>query len=108
MSAHGNALEGVGRNCMKMQPIPAANFGGGRGRGQNGRLELVAEASADSYALATDSTTTAQHGCAGLGLHACAKAMGFHAFASIGLKCALRHENALLFLKENLCLNGKS
>jgi hypothetical protein len=58
---------------------------------------LVAEAGADGHALAADGATAAEHGCAGLGLHASAEAMGFHAFAAIRLKCALGHENALLF-----------
>jgi len=33
--------------------------------------------------------------------------VGFHALAAVGLKCALGHENALLFPKENLRLDGK-
>jgi hypothetical protein len=30
----------------------------------------------------------------------------FHTFTAIGLKSALGHENSLLFLEENLRLNG--
>jgi hypothetical protein len=33
--------------------------------------------------------------------------MGLHAAASVGLKSALRHGNALLFTAENLSLDGK-
>ena len=68
---------------------------------------LVAEAGADSHALAADGAAAAQHGCAALGLHPRAKTVSLHAFAAIGLKCALRHENALLFPGENLRLDGK-
>jgi hypothetical protein len=64
---------------------------------QNLQAGLVAEAGADGHAPAADGATAAEHGCASLGLHASAETMGFHAFASIGLKCALGHENALLF-----------
>jgi hypothetical protein len=74
---------------------------------QSGRRGLVAESCADGHALAAGCATAAEHGSAGLGLHASAEAMGFHAFASIGLKCALRHENALLFSRKNLRLDGK-
>jgi hypothetical protein len=68
---------------------------------------LVAEACADGHALAADCTAAAENGCAGLGLHARAEAVSFHAIAAIRLKCALGHENALLFPKENLRLDGK-
>jgi hypothetical protein len=74
---------------------------------QNLQAGLVAETSADRHALAANGATAAEHGCASLGLHAGAEAMGFHAFASIRLKCALGHENALLFPDGNLCLDGK-
>jgi len=33
--------------------------------------------------------------------------MRLHAFAAIGLKCALGHKNALLLPEENLRLDGK-
>jgi hypothetical protein len=75
--------------------------------GQNGKQRLVAEASADGDALAANCTAAAEHGCACLGLHTRAEAVSFHALAAIRLKCALRHENALLFPKENLCHDGK-
>jgi hypothetical protein len=42
-----------------------------------------------------------------LGLHARAEAVRLHAVAAIGLKCALGHENALLFPVQNLRLDGK-
>jgi hypothetical protein len=68
---------------------------------------LVAEAGAYGDTLAADGATTAQHGCAGLGLHARTKTVRLDAFAAIGLKCALGHENALLFPLTNLRLDGK-
>jgi hypothetical protein len=76
--------------------------------GQSGWRRLVAEASADGHALAADCTAAAQHGCSSLGLHARAETVDFHAFAAIRLKCALGHENALLFLEENLRLYGNN
>jgi len=86
---------------MDVRPVPVPATGVGNWRG------LVAEASADGHALAADGAAAAENGCAGLGLHTRAEAVGFHALAAIGLKCALGHENALLFPKENLRLNGK-
>jgi hypothetical protein len=64
---------------------------------QNRRQTLVAEACAYRHTLAADGTTAAQHGCAALGLHTRAETVRLHASAAIGLKCALGHENALLF-----------
>jgi len=72
-------------NCCRFRPE------------QSGRRKLVAESRADGHALAAGGAAAAEHGCACLGFHASAEAVGFHAFASIGLKCALGHENALLF-----------
>jgi hypothetical protein len=69
--------------------------------------QLVAETGAYGDAYATDGTATAKDGGTGLGLHSRAETMGFHAFAAIWLKCALGHENALLFPDEILCLDGK-
>ena len=73
----------------------------------NGRRGLVAEAGADGYALAANGATAAQHGSTGLGLHTRTETVGFHPFAAVGLKCALGHENRLLFPDENLRLDGK-
>jgi len=77
--------EGVSAGILRFRPE------------QSGRRRLVAESGADGYALASGGAAAAKHGCAGLGFHASAKAVSFHAFASIWLKCALGHENALLF-----------
>ena len=71
------------------------------------RAGLVAETGAYGNALAADGAAAAEDGGAALGLHAGAETMGLHTLAAIGLKCALGHENALLFPKENLRLNGK-
>ena len=76
-------------------------------RRQMGGPGLVAESGAYSYTLATDGAAAAEDGCAALGLHAGAETVGFHALPAIGLKCALRHGNALLFPDENLRLDGK-
>jgi hypothetical protein len=72
-----------------------------------GGLRLVAETGAYGDADTADGAATVQDGSTGLGLHSSAETVGFHAFASIWLKCALGHENALLFPGENLCLDGK-
>jgi hypothetical protein len=74
---------------------------------QTKRQALVAEACAHGNALAADGAAATQYGCAALGLHARAETMRLNALAAIGLKCALGHKNALLFLKENLRLDGK-
>jgi hypothetical protein len=68
---------------------------------------LVAEAGADGHTLAADGAAAAQDGCAALGLHAGAEAVGLDALAAIRLKCALGHGNALLFPLEKVCLDGK-
>ncbi len=60
--------------------------------------ELVAIPGADGDALAADRTATAQYGCAALGLHPRTKTVRLNALAAVRLKCALWHENALLFL----------
>jgi len=75
---HGNGADGVGRNRMDARPVPVPATGVGNWRG------LVAEAGADGHALATDCTAAAENGCAGLGLHARAEAVGFHALARLG------------------------
>ena len=74
---------------------------------QDGKRTLVAEAGTHSHTLAADGAAAAHYGCAALGLHARAESVRLHAFAAIRLKCALGHKNALLFLKENLRLDGK-
>jgi hypothetical protein len=85
---------------MAKPEVVSAGISPNHGRfGQNKtcRQGLIAESRADGDALAADGAAAAEYGCPGLGLHASAEAMGFHAFASIGLKCALGHENGLLF-----------
>ncbi len=59
---------------------------------------LVAETGAYGNALAAGRAAAAEHGGSALGLHAGSKAVGLHALAAVGLKCALRHGNALLNL----------
>jgi hypothetical protein len=71
-------------------------------RALDDREALVAEAGAYCNALAADGTAAAQHGSAGLGLHARPKSVRLHTVAAVGLKCALGHRNALLFPLKNL------
>ena len=59
----------------------------------------VAVACADGYTLAPGRAAAAQHRGSALGLHAGAEAVRLRAAVAIGLKCALGHRNALLFLK---------
>jgi len=92
---------------MGFKSIPAPK-GIGAEVGGIARRVLVAEASADGHALAANGPATAQHGCAALGLHPRAETVGLHAFAAIGLKCALGHKNALLFPGENLRLDDET
>jgi hypothetical protein len=87
---------------LREQSIPAPTIGENETVGG-----LVAETSADGNALAPYGAAAAEHGCAGLGLHACAETMCLHALTAVGLKCALGHKNALLFSRENLRLDGK-
>ena len=65
-------------------------------------------AGADRDTLAANGATAAQNGSAAFGLHPRAEAMGLDAAMAIRLKCALGHENALLFPCENVSLDGKS
>jgi hypothetical protein len=62
----------------------------------------VAVAGTDGDTLAADRATAAEHGGAGFGLHARAKAVFFGAAAAVGLKSTLGHRDPLLFPKENL------
>jgi len=59
----------------------------------------VAVACAHGDTLAAGGAAAAQHRGSALGLHAGAEAVGLRAAMAIGLKCALGHRNALLFLK---------
>jgi hypothetical protein len=79
---------------------------GGCGRGEHGRRRLVAETGAHGYPFAANGTAAAEDGCAGLGLHTRTETVSLHAFAAIGLKCALGHENALLCLLEILAFTA--
>jgi hypothetical protein len=56
----------------------------------------------DGDALASGGAPAAEHGSAGIGLHARPKAVRFRAVAAIGLKCSFGHRDPLLFPKENL------
>jgi len=67
----------------------------------------VAIACADRNPFAARGAAAAQHGCAGLGLHARPESVFLHAAAAIRLKCALGHRIALLFPFLFLRLVGK-
>ena len=54
--------------------------------------ELIAESSGDGNLVTTLRTTTIQHGCAGLGLHAGKEAVGLGAVTAVRLEGTLRHD----------------
>ena len=56
----------------------------------------------DGDALASGGAAAAEHGSAGIGLHARPEAVRFRAVAAVGLKCSFGHSDPLLFPKENL------
>jgi hypothetical protein len=56
----------------------------------------------DGDALASGGAPAAEHGGAGIGLHARPEAVRFRAVAAVGLKCSFGHRDPLLFPKENL------
>lgn len=56
----------------------------------------------DGDALASGGAPAAEHGSAGIGLHARPEAVRFRAVAAVGLKCSFGHNDPLLFPKENL------
>jgi hypothetical protein len=97
--------EGV---CAARAMIAQSLAGFNKQRRQFGGLRSIAEAGADSYALAAGGAAAAEHRGPGIGLHAGAEAVGFHALAAIGLKRALGHKNILLIPDESLCLDGKT
>jgi hypothetical protein len=100
--SHGAAGKSSIRNGRARQHIPIENWKfAGWGRPKE-REDLVAETSADGNALAADGTAAAQHGSAGLGLHARPESVYFYTAVAVRLKCALGHGNALLFALKNL------
>src|SRR5271170_2212966 len=62
----------------------------------------VAMPGADRDALAPCGAAAAEHGGAGVGLHARPEAVRLRSVAAVGLECTLGHGYPLLFLKENL------
>jgi hypothetical protein len=68
--------------------------------------ESVAMPGAHGDALASGGAAAAEHGGAGIGLHARPEAVRFRAVAAIGLKCSFGHGYPLLFLKKNLQLSS--
>jgi hypothetical protein len=96
--------EGVSAGRAMIAPSLA---GFNKQRRRIGGRRSIAEAGADTHALAAGGAAAAEHCGAGIGLHAGAEAVGFHALAAIGLKRALGHKNILLIPDENLRLDGK-
>jgi hypothetical protein len=90
-----------------MAMIARSLAGFNKERRRIGGHRSIAEAGADAHALAAGGAAAAEHCGPGIGLHAGAKAVGFHSLAAIGLKRALGHKNILLIPDENLCLDGK-
>jgi hypothetical protein len=78
-----------------------SRFGSAAFESRTGR-ESVAMRGTDGDALASCGAPAAEHGCAGIGLHARPEAVRFRAVAAVGLKCSLGHRDPLLFPKENL------
>jgi hypothetical protein len=78
-----------------------SRFGGAALESTIGR-ESVAMRGTDGDALASCGAPAAEHGCAGIGLHARPEAVRFRAVAAVGLKCSFGHRDPLLFPKENL------
>src|ERR1700689_4959431 len=64
--------------------------------------ESVAMRGTDGDALASGGAPAAEHGGAGIGLHARPEAVRFRAMAAVGLKCTFGHRELLLLSKENL------
>jgi hypothetical protein len=79
-----------------------------QGTGAKNGKGSVAEAGTDGDTFAASGAAAAQHSSSSLSFHARAEPVRLHAVAAIGLKCALGHENALLFPVKYLCLVGKS
>lgn len=60
----------------------------------------------DGDALASGGAAAAEHGGAGVGLHARPEAVGFSTVAAVGLKCSFGHRDPLLLVKENLSFSS--
>jgi hypothetical protein len=56
--------------------------------------------------LAAGGAAAAEHGGAGIGLHARPEAVSLCTVAAVGLKCTFGHGNPLLFSKENLLFSN--
>jgi hypothetical protein len=72
-------------------------FAHAKNQRQSGK-ELVAISSADGDAMATLGAAAGQNSSPALGLHTHPETMGLGTVAAVGLKCALRHGSALLYL----------
>ena len=78
-----------------------SRFGSAAFESRTGR-KSVAMRGTDGDALASGGAPAAEHGGAGIGLHARPEAVRFRAVAAVGLKCSFGHSDPLLFPKENL------
>lgn len=67
---------------------------------------LIAIAGADSNALAALGAAARKHGSSCLGFHPREESMGLRPVTAVRLKCALRHDTALLILLKNFCLKA--
>ena len=72
-----------------------SRFGSAAFESRTGR-ESVAMRGTDGDALASGGAPAAEHGCAGIGLHARSEAVRFRAVAAVGLKCSFGHRDPLL------------
>src|ERR1700722_13572323 len=87
-------------DCGSISRFDSAAFESRTGR------ESVAMRGTDGDALASGCAPTAEHGCAGIGLHARPEAVRFRAVAAVGLKCSFGHRDPLLLGKENLSFSS--
>src|SRR5580692_2546114 len=78
-----------------------SGFGSAAFESRTGR-KSVAMRGTDGDALTSGGAPAAEHGSAGIGLHARPEAVRFRAVAAVGLKCSFGHSDPLLFPKENL------
>jgi len=68
--------------------------------------ESIAMRGADGNTLAAGGAAAAEHGGAGIGLHARPEAVSFRTVAAVGLKGTFGHGNPLLFSIENLLVSN--
>jgi hypothetical protein len=92
------------RRCAAVSDL-ISGFSSAALESRTGR-ESVAMRGTDGDALASGGAAAAEHGSAGIGLHARPEAVRFRAVAAVGLKCSFGHSDPLLLGKENLSFSS--